>query len=78
MRDNGVQVSLALNVPDHLLRAPPPPKQPEPPLSPAEIETYQQALARWDAFLVFVIKGIGRDLVDPDVRGKLFDLLLTK
>ncbi len=77
VRDNGVQVSLALNVPDHLLRAPPPPKQPEPPLSPAEIETYQQALARWDAFLVFVIKGIGRDLVDPDVRGKLFDLLLT-
>ena len=42
-----------------------------------EIDTYQQAFERWDAFLIFVIKGFGGDLVDQNIRGKLFDLLLT-
>lgn len=30
----------------------------------------------WDAFLVFVLKGLGADVVDPAVRDDLFDLLL--
>ena len=77
VRDHGVVVSLALSVPDDFVRSPPAPTQPEPPLSPMEIDTYQQAFDRWDAFLVFVIKGFGGDLVDQNIRGKLFDLLLT-
>jgi hypothetical protein len=77
VRDHGVVVSLVLSVPDDFVRSPPAPTQPELPLSPMEIDTYQQAFERWDAFLVFVIKGFGGDLVDQNTRGKLFDLLLT-
>jgi len=75
--DTGVVVDMALTVPDALVQAPPPPAQPEAPLSPAELEAYQQAMERWDAFLVFVIKGVGGDIIDPQVRGDLLELLLT-
>ena len=75
--DTGVVVKIALTVPDALVQASPPPAQPEAPLSPAELEAYQQALERWDAFLVFVIKGVGRDIIDPQIREDLFELLLT-
>ena len=77
VREHGLVVSLAMNVPDRYVRPAPPPTHPEPPLSPMEIQTYQQAFERWDAFLVFVVKGFGGDLVDPAIRGKLFDLLLA-
>ncbi|MGH8659284.1 MAG: lytic transglycosylase domain-containing protein [Gammaproteobacteria bacterium] len=77
VRDAGVVVALALDVPDVLLEAPPLSTQPEPPLSAEEIEARQQALERWDAFLVFVIKDLGGNMVeDPQIRDKLFDLLL--
>lgn len=36
----------------------------------------QQALEGWDAFLVFILKGIGVDLVEPGIRDGLFDTLL--
>jgi hypothetical protein len=51
--------------------------EPEAPLSPAELEAYQRAMERWDAFLVFVIKGFGSDIADPQIRDELLELLLT-
>jgi hypothetical protein len=64
-------------VPDAFVQPRPPSAQPEAPLSPAELEAFQQALERWDAFLVFVIKGIGTDVADPRIHEELFDLLLA-
>lgn len=75
--DVGVVVQLALTVPDALVQAPPSPAQPEAPLSAAELEAYQKAMERWDAFLVFVVKGVGGDIVDPQIREDLIELLLT-
>lgn len=77
VRDHGIAVHVRLTVPDMLVRPTSAARDPEPPLVPAEIEAYVQAFDRWDAFLVFVIKGFGGDLVDPSLRGRLFDLLLT-
>ncbi|MGH6635464.1 MAG: transglycosylase SLT domain-containing protein [Gammaproteobacteria bacterium] len=76
VRNGGVVVALTLDVPDVLLQATPLSTQPEPPLSAEEIEAHQQALERWDAFLVFVIKELGGNMVDPQIREQLFDLLL--
>lgn len=59
VREHGLVVSLVMNVPDRYVRPTPSPTHPEPPLSPMEIQTYQQAFERWDAFLVFVVKGFG-------------------
>jgi hypothetical protein len=77
VRDTAVVVPLALTVPDTFVQTRPLPAQPEAPLSATELAAVQQALERWDAFLVFVIKGVGADLADPHIRGELFDLLLT-
>ena len=75
--DRGVRVQIALTVPDALVHSPPPPAQPEAPLSPSELEAYHQAMEHWDAFLVFVVKGVGGDIVDPQIREDLIELLLT-
>lgn len=77
VHDKAVVVPLALTVPDAFVHMRPPPAQPEAPFSPAELEAYQRAMERWDAFLVFVIKGVGADVVDTRVREELFDLLLA-
>jgi hypothetical protein len=77
VRDAAIVVPLALTVPDAFVQPRPLPAQPEAPLSPAELEAVQQALERWDAFLVFVIKGVGADVADPHIREELFELLLT-
>jgi hypothetical protein len=73
----GIEVQVGFTVPDTMLQAPSPPSQPEEPLSPAELEAVQQALERWDAFLVFVVKGIGGDFADKQLREDLIELLLT-
>jgi len=76
VRDDAVIVHLALSVPETFVQVRPPPAQPEPPLSPAELEAVEGALERWDAFLVFVIKGLGLDIADPEIRAELFGLLI--
>lgn len=73
----GIEVQVGFSVPDALLQTPAPPSQSEAPLSPAELEAVQQALERWDAFLVFVVKGIGGDFADRQLREELIELLLT-
>lgn len=77
VQDTAVVVPLALTVPDTFVQPRPLSAQPEAPLSPAELEAFQQALERWDAFLVFVIKGVGTDVADPHIREELFEMLLT-
>ena len=75
--NEGVVVHLALTLPDAVVQGPPPVAEPEAPLNAEELAAYQQAMERWDAFLVFVIKGVGGDILDPQVREDLLELLLT-
>ncbi len=74
--DDGVVAHLVLDMPDDFVRARPAAAAPEPPLSPAEALAVEQALERWDAFLVFVVKSLGVDITDPAVRAELFGLLI--
>lgn len=75
--DQGINVELSLMLPDHFQRQGLARPAPVSPLSPDEIKTVQQALERWDAFLVFVVKDIGGSNIDPSLREQLFDLLLA-
>jgi hypothetical protein len=75
--ERGIEVQVGFSVPDAMLQAPAPPSQPEAPLSPEELAIVQQELERWDAFLVFVVKGIGGDFADTQLREDLIELLLT-
>jgi hypothetical protein len=77
VNDRGVNVDLALTLPDSVKQAGIPSTVPEAPLSPEELAAVQQALEQWDAFLVFVVKDIGMDIVDPDIRAQLLELLLA-
>lgn len=74
--DSGVNVEMALLLPDSIRQPVISHGKPTAPLSPEELAVVQQALEQWDAFLVFVIKNIGEDIVDPDSRDQLFDLLI--
>lgn len=76
VRDDGVVVHLVLDLPDDFVQARPAPTAPEAPLSPAEARAAEEALERWDAFLVFVVKSLGVDITDPAVRAELFGLLI--
>lgn len=75
--DRGMIVDLALTVPDSALQQRPPPTELEAPLGTAELEAVEAALQRWDAFLVFVIKELAADIVDPTIREQLLELLLA-
>ncbi|MCW5892454.1 MAG: transglycosylase SLT domain-containing protein [bacterium] len=68
----GVAVQVALDVED----AAPAPPSPEPALSPEERARWEEALDRWDAFLVFVVKDLGGLDDTPALRDALFDLLM--
>ncbi|MFZ5772829.1 MAG: transglycosylase SLT domain-containing protein [Thermodesulfobacteriota bacterium] len=73
---NGIVVPLMLAVPD----SPPAAEMALPaesPLDAVEMENFEKVLEPWDAFLVFVIKNAGTDLVDAKMRGQLFDLLIS-
>lgn len=73
---NGIVVPLILTIPDSEFVAEMPLAE-EAPLDSAEIESFQKVLEPWDAFLVFVIKNAGADLVDAKMREQLFDLLIS-
>ncbi len=47
------------------------------PLDEAAIRALEQAFEPLDAFLVFVVKRAGVELTDPDLRERLFELLLA-
>jgi hypothetical protein len=72
---SGLVVPMALEVPDAWLTPPPLPASGAP-LTEAEIEALQQALAPWDAFLVYAVKQLALDNEDGALRQRLFTLLL--
>lgn len=76
VQPRGVEVQIGFTIPDAIPQAQAPPSEPESPLSPAELEAVQQELEHWDAFLVFVVKGIGGDFADRQLREDLIELLL--
>jgi hypothetical protein len=49
---------------------------PAAPLTEAELEALDRTLQPWDAFLAYVIKQVARDSQDPQLRQRLFTLLL--
>ncbi len=68
----GLRASLAFSVP--LVETPTP--APEPTLTPEELERWQQALDRWDAFLTYTIKFVWADSLVRELRQPLADVLL--
>jgi hypothetical protein len=49
---------------------------PEPTLTAEELQRWEAAWQRWDAFLTFVVKAIGRDTAAQDLRRALSDTLI--
>lgn len=76
-----VLVQIAMEVPDAWLAAPAAAQAaaaaPTAPLSEAEVEALEKAMAPWDAFLVNSIKQVARESDDGALRRRLFDLLLA-
>jgi hypothetical protein len=50
---------------------------PEPALSPEELAAWEEAWQRWDAFITFVVKQLGRDTGQPELQRALGDVLLS-
>ncbi len=70
--EEGLGVSVVLDLPPGSGGA----GGPEPGLAPMELQQWQAALERWDAFLVFVIEDLGALDADATVRGELLEVLL--
>ena len=70
-----VTVPLILTVPD-AWRNPPPVQPAVAPLDEAAIRALEQVFEPLDAFIVFVVKRAGVELTDPELRERLFELLL--
>lgn len=71
--DTGVKVGLAFTVSEVPPAAGP---TPEPTLSPEELQRWEEAEERWDAFLTFVVKQFGNDTLAQDLRQAFFDVLI--
>ena len=73
-------VPLAFEIPDAWLASAAAgataPSAPAAPLTEAELEALDRALLPWDAFLAYVIKQLARESGDPQLRQRLFTLLL--
>jgi hypothetical protein len=71
--ETGVNVVLSFTVAD---LGPPPAPVPEPTLTPEELRQWEDAWQRWDAFLTFVVKQIGRDTAAKDLLRALAETLI--
>jgi hypothetical protein len=71
--DKGVKVMLSFAVSAVTPVAAP---TPEPTLTAEELQRWDQALQRWDAFLTFVTKQFGNDASAGDLRQAFFDVLM--
>lgn len=69
---DAVRVFLALDVP----AGAPPPRRPEPALTPAQLQRWEARLDHWDGFLSFVVKELAGENRDPAIRDELLGLLL--
>lgn len=70
-QDNGVDIKLALNVPEQLT-----PAQPAPAFTEAEQQQWQAAWPQWDAFLSSAIKQASDDTQSPELRDALMEILM--
>lgn len=70
---DGVRVTVLMDVP------PPRPELvgPPAPLTPEEAARWREALERWDAFVVFVVKRLGLEGADVETRRALFEIFLA-
>jgi hypothetical protein len=71
-----VIVPISMEVADAWLAPPPAPATSTAPLTEAEMDALEEALAPWDAFLAYAIRQIALDGQDPALRQRLFTLLL--
>ncbi len=70
---DGVHVTIAMDVPG----APSEPSPgPEPPLSDAEVQAWNDVLDHWESFVVFTVKTLAVTTDDPGVRTELLGILL--
>ena len=69
----GLALELRFDAPP---QAPPPPRGPEPELTPEELARFDESLARWDGFITTVVKRAGTQSGDTAVREQLFEVLL--
>lgn len=78
-RDN-LNAPLLFDVPDKYLTPPAsatPPGAAEAPLSAEELAAFEQTTKAWDAFLVYIIRSLGLDIDNSDLRIRLFEILLN-
>ena len=75
-----ILIPLAIEIPDAWLASAAAgasaPAAPTAALTEAELEALDRALQPWDAFLAYVIKHLARESADPELRRRLFTLLI--
>lgn len=74
-----INAPLIFEVPDKYLSAPAgaaPPGAAETPLSAEELAAFEQTTQAWDAFLVYVVRSLGLDIDNDDLRIRLLEILL--
>lgn len=76
VESNHVMVPVSIEVADAWLAPPPPPATSAAPLTEDEMEALAEALAPWDAFLVYAVRQIALDGKGGALRHRLFTLLL--
>jgi hypothetical protein len=71
--ESGVKIDLAFAVSDVTAVAGP---TPEPTLTPEELQHWEQAWQRWDAFLTFVVKQFATEAGNQELRQAFFEVLM--
>ncbi|HEY9198864.1 MAG TPA: lytic transglycosylase domain-containing protein [Gammaproteobacteria bacterium] len=77
-RDN-LNAPLVFEVPDKYLAATPATTLPgaaETPLTAEELAQFEQTTQAWDAFLVYIVRSLGLDIDNADLRIRLLEILL--
>jgi hypothetical protein len=72
--DTGMELWLRLTPPERA--APLPSEGPAPALTPEELARLEEALARWDGFVTYVVKQAGEHTDDSALREQLLEVLL--
>lgn len=79
VEQDNLNIPLVFDVPDKYLAAAAqvlPPGSTEAPLSAEELADFERTSAAWDAFLVYIIRNLGLDIDDTDLRIRLLEILL--
>lgn len=79
VEQDSINVPLVFDVPEKYLNVPAaaiPPGAAEVPLSAEELAAFEQTTQAWDAFLVYIIRSLGLDIDNADLRIRLLEILL--